>query len=623
MAVTLLALSLSISYDLWAGFVDAREMRVRSLRTIAALTATQLEAAIAFQDKAEVENSLQMLRSVPSIQYAEVRSTDQTLTIDYNPSEEQSGYYSSVLGKLQNGEEQVGFEHLVLKKDIIFDGKRLGSLAIYFSLSEIFHQLKQVMLERLLVLFLCLLICYFAAQYLQKSLTAPLSYLIDSMDDIAEKQDYGKRLEVNGVDEFSVLVRQFNSMLTEIEKRDRNLEHKVQLRTEELRDALRVSESARDAKSQFLANTSHELRTPLNGIIGMIGLLKEQELTEEQSELLGLLSNSTDTLLKVINDVLDLSKIERGAIELEQHEFTLKELINSITSLICFQAQEKGLSCVVNCIPDERTKIIGDNHRLKQVALNLLGNSIKFTNGGGAVMLTLWLDEINENLSRLHISVSDTGIGIAKHKLQTIFHPFTQADGSTTRKYGGTGLGLTISRQLVELMGGQIQARSKEGVGSCFQFYVTVGCKQEKVVEGSADQGGHRCEASNEPGTLKILVAEDNTVNQRLAKRLLESEQHQVTIAQNGKEAAEMLQAQDFDLVLMDIQMPVMDGLEATRLIRQLNGEKGKIPILGVSAHAFVEDRERSKATGMNGYLTKPYKKADLLSSIHEVMQAD
>lgn len=387
-----------------------------------------------------------------------------------------------------------------------------------------------------------------------------------------------------------------------------------------------AAEQANQAKSAFLANISHEIRTPMNGILGMTAALEDSELTSDQQEKLKVISESGDLLLAVLNDLLDFSKIEANRIEFETRPIDFCDLTRRVDDLHRNQAEAKGLDFHVGCEGGCDALRMGDPHRIVQVLHNLVGNAIKFT-GKGSVRVRIRAPRQENGQSPVVIEVSDTGIGITKEQAAKIFEPFSQADVTTTRKFGGTGLGLSIAKGLVEAMGGTMSLRSTVGEGSKFfiELPLALADDDNASAEPVAPEKTPAADAAPAPvSALKVLAAEDNMVNQAVLSAFLKQLEHEVVFVGNGLEAVDTYRKGDFDLVLMDISMPVMDGVEAMRQIRFLEREQGTselAPIIAVSAHAMRQQVEEYMDAGFDGYLTKPVKPQELQNEIARVMQ--
>jgi signal transduction histidine kinase/ActR/RegA family two-component response regulator len=397
------------------------------------------------------------------------------------------------------------------------------------------------------------------------------------------------------------------------------LRHRVKQQTEIIRRQLREAavlkesaEAANRAKSEFLANMSHEIRTPMNGVIGMIDLASARPSSQEQAECLAMAGHSADALLRLIDDILDFSKIEAGRLDLESVDFGLREWLNELVRSFAQRASAKKINLTYEVAPDVPAAIRADPTRLRQVITNLVGNALKFTPEGEIRVQVQTEDRTGEDVT-LRFTVSDTGIGIQPQKKETIFEAFRQEDTSMTRKYGGTGLGLTISARLVRMMQGKIWVESEPGQGSSFHFTVRaqVGC--EPVSQAPRP----KVPAPAHGATLHILVADDIVINQRVARKLLEHRGHSVSVVGNGREAVEICERETFDAILMDVQMPEMDGFEATALLRSKEQGSGqRVPIIALTAHAMKGDEQRCRKAGMDGYVSKPIKPDELFNAI-------
>lgn len=475
-----------------------------------------------------------------------------------------------------------------------------------------FNVAKTVALVLLLVIIGATGMVIFARRMLRVALR-PMKTLTEAMMRVSVEHRYSLRLNKTSNDEIGILVDGFNEMLGQIETREWQLQ-KNAMHLQELKEA---AESANRAKSDFLANMSHEIRTPLNAIIGMTYLAQMTNPNAQQAEYLEKIHNSGELLLGVINQILDFSKIESGKMEIEDRVFDLETVSTTINSLFDTKAREKGLVFNISFSRDIPRKLVGDLLRLQQVLSNYVSNAIRFTESGSVDVEAKLLDQDDQTLL-LHFAVRDTGIGLSEQELKSLFQPFQQADASTSRQYGGTGLGLALSKRLAELMGGEVGASSVKGKGSCFWFTARFAraskANSDRRKESTAAQSQSIPPVARLIG-IRVLLVEDNPLNQQVAVKLLEKMGGLVSIANNGQEAIEKLEKENFDCVLMDVQMPVMDGYEATRKIRA-NPAMRDVKIIAMTANAMEQDKAKCLEAGMNDFITKPISPQVLYSAI-------
>jgi signal transduction histidine kinase/ActR/RegA family two-component response regulator len=616
--------------------VERQAMHAMSARgrSIVQMTAYSVREALSRGDIPAVGAMLQGTRRDPDLAYVIVTdSTGRPVANVRGVSAASDPRLFNPSAVIANGtsDDWMGFS-----SPVTLGSQRIGSVFLGISLADVRQQIteaRQASAGLGLLLFLGGAGLAFGIGTL---ITRPLDRLASTAGYIAAG-DLEQRAEVTSDDEVAQLVRAFNMMVDSLQRtRDElansnaTLEERVEQRTAQVQEALRQleiakneAEAANRMKSEFLATMSHEVRTPMNGVLGTLALVLESRLEDEQRRLLHLAKSSADALLVIINDILDLSKIEAGRMEIAPAPFRFRLACEDMFALLVVRATEKKLVLKVDIGDEVPEWLMGDAGRVRQVLFNLTGNAIKFTERG-SVTLTVSALEVGATEATLHVEVRDTGIGIDEETQARLFKKFVQADASMARRYGGTGLGLAISKNLIELMGGTLGLRSAPGRGSTFFFDLRLGLAgappetAEVDTVGAPGAGVARATGAERAafGSRRVLVVDDNPVNLTVAAAMLKKFGHTVDLARDGGEAVAKARARPYDAIFMDLQMPVMDGVAATAAIRGREGPNVATPIIALTANAMESDRVRSIAAGMNDHLTKPISPESLRAAV-------
>ncbi|QKZ03871.1 response regulator [Pseudomonas eucalypticola] len=580
---------------------DLHEEMTRTGQLIANQLAPAAEFGVISNNTTVLDSLLRATLEIPHVRFLEVQDSSERVLLyveqpDANQDHSAKVQVFQASIRLQRADQGHDNYLRVGQPDCV------GRVIVGMS-NDAFNQRQQEILLKAAVLALfALLFSFLLARRLALSLARPISQMGLAVKAIQEG-DFKAPLPIVDDAELGSLAQHINNLATGLEKAGREQRQTI----EQLVSTREQAERANSAKSDFLAMMSHELRTPMNGVLGMLQLLETTVMTEEQHEYAALATQSTEHLLKVINDILDFSRIERAALELEHIPFNLGELVASCAQAFQHNASARNLSLNLNLPPGiDHLQVEGDPTRIRQILVNLIGNAIKFTEVGSVQIDAHW-QVLDHQLIWLTCTVRDTGIGISAERLESMFVAFQQADSSISRRYGGTGLGLPIARTLAERMGGTLQAESREGNGSLFTLEIPLAFSQRSVAPLREPRLGEEAHGVGK----RVLLVEDNPVNQTVIEAMLRSLGCVVCVVGDGAQAIHEVGQQPFDAVLMDCRLPIVDGYEATRRIRQLP-EHAQLPIIALTANALLGDREACLSAGMNDYLAKPFKRTDL-----------
>ncbi|WWL44924.1 response regulator [Pseudomonas parakoreensis] len=613
----LLLTLLLISFFTFVRIQDLRQELNHTGQLIANQLAPATEYGVISGNNEVLESLLEATLATPNVRFLEVQDSANRILAYV----EQAADAHNRPHQVEVFQAPVRLQRIALNSDFFHDAKAsnnvtsedyLGRVIVGLS-NDAFSQRQQEILFKagILALF-ALLFTFVLARRLAGSLSAPIRDIGNAVKAI-QQGDYKTPLPIVDDTELGALSQHINNLAQALEQASRE-QHQAMAQLIQTREE---AEKANNAKSDFLAMMSHELRTPMNGVLGMLQLLETTDMTEEQIEYAALASESTEHLLKVINDILDFSRIERSELELEHIPFNLADLIGACAQSFQHSAVQRGLALNLRIPEDMRDlQVQGDPTRIRQILVNLVGNALKFTERGRVSLEAQW-QSLDHELLWFTCSVRDSGIGISSESLELMFNAFQQADSSISRRYGGTGLGLPIARTLAERMGGTLRAQSEEGLGSVFTLEIPLALYKQTLPPLAAPRAAN----GNGHGEGRhVLLVEDNPVNQTVIEAMLRSLGFTVSVATDGAQAVRSAEGNEFEVILMDCRLPIIDGYEATRQIRQLPG-RGGVPIIALTANALQGDRETCLSAGMNDYLAKPFKRNDLQQILQRWVQ--
>jgi len=608
LVTTIAALLAAFSIMLLQGWGAERQQLVRARGAAADVLAFNLAQSVLFNDPVGAQLRLESVRNSSGFRSALVFEKSGRLFAQLG---ETANGVQPTLGALKSGGRFTA-RGLEYRAPIVVDRERVGELVLISNLAELWMLLRDYLVVAALSFTMATAVALATGLWLARIIIEPVSRLARAMDRVRRSGEFGHAVNKTSEDEVGGLTDAFNDLLHELKRNDRSLRAAF----DDLTKARDMAQEASLHKSQFLANMSHEIRTPLNGVLGMAQAMRMDDLPQRQGERLEIIRTSGEILLAVLNDVLDISKIEAGKLELETIEFDLAAVVEGVGAVFTPTAQSKGLYLTTSLAESARCAWVGDPIRLRQILSNLVSNALKFTSQGGVTV------EVDADGPGLQIRVRDTGIGIPQDKLGQLFSKFVQVDNTTTRRFGGTGLGLAICRELVGLMNGSIDVDSVEGEGSCFVVDLPLARGAAHPAVTAIDQVENGLHIAHDRGRLlRILAVDDNATNRIVLQALLDPLDVSLTLAENGRQAVDAWRSGCFDVILMDIQMPEMDGVQATQVIRSEEARTGVLPtpIFALSANAMSHQIAEYLAAGMSAHIAKPIDAAKLYEALNSV----